>query len=286
MVRKKKMKKVRKTKGSPAKGRILTALDGQNIRILAEQLGKLLSLDGYRSTFSLAAIAKERKLEKLVPQGVSKKEAFSGFIKNLIKEKPRTLKIIVREILPRAIEKRHREGSPVLEQEATELANQLFQLGVDLRKEIKSLKLPTERPRIVPPPIAVQKILDVYPLHPILLPDCKKMFVDGHLNESVRKSLERFEKTVQDLSSIRNLDGQKLMASAFSEEDPKIRLNGLRTSQEINEQIGFKLTAMGLMTWWRNNLSHGDEEQLPHHEALGRLIMVSNLFSRLDERIS
>lgn len=285
MICRKKRNKFGKKKKAPAKRRILTALDGQNIRILAEQLGKLLSLDGYRSTFSLAAIAKERKLEKLVPQGVSKKEAFSGFIKNLIKEKPRTLKIIVREILPRAIEKRHREGSPLLEREATELANQLFQLGVDLRKEIKSLKLPTERPRIVPPPIAVQKILDVYPLHPILLPDCKKMFVDGYLNESVRKSLERFEKTVQDLSSIRNLDGQKLMAAAFSEEDPKIRLNGLKTSQEINEQVGFKLTTMGLMTWWRNNLSHGDEEQLPHHEALGRLVMVSNLFFRLDERV-
>ncbi len=261
------------------------ALDVQNIRILAEQLGKLLSLDGYRSTFSLAAIAKERGLLDFIPKKVSKKEAFSGFIKNLLKEKPRTLKIIVREILPRAIEKRHRDGNPVLSQEALELANQLFELGVDLRKEIKTLKLPTERPKVVPPPIAVQKILDTFPLHPILMPDCKEMFVNGHLNEAVRKSLERFEKMVQDLSALKSLDGQKLMAGAFSEDDPKIRLNNLGSSQEINEQIGFKLVTMGLMTWWRNNLSHGDEEQMPHHEALGRLITVSNLSSRLDERI-
>lgn len=280
------MRKKKLVKKSPAvKRKSFTALDVQNIRILAEQLGKLLSLDGYRSTFSLAAIAKERGLSDFIPKKVSKKEAFSGFIKNLIKEKPRTLKIIVREILPRAIEKRHRDGNPVLSQEAIELANQLFELGVDLRKEIKALKLPTERPKVVPPPIAVQKILDTFPLHPILMPDCKEMFVNGHLNEAVRKSLERFEKMVQDLSTLKSLDGQKLMAGAFNEDDPKIRLNILGSSQEINEQVGFKLVTMGLMTWWRNNLSHGDEEQMPHHEALGRLIMVSNLFSRLDERI-
>jgi len=41
---------------------------------------------------------------------------------------------------------------------------------------------------------------------------------------------------------------------------------------------------MGIMKWWRNNLSHGDAAQLPHHEALGRLILISNLFHRLDER--
>ncbi|MFA5986103.1 MAG: TIGR02391 family protein [Parcubacteria group bacterium] len=273
-------------KNKVRKFKMLSAANIQNIRILAEQLGRLIPLDGYRSSFSLMTIAKTRGLVEYIPKKVNKKEAFSVFIRNLIKEKPRTLKLIVREILPRAIEKRHSEGNPILEQEASELASQLFLLGVDLKKEIKELKLPTQRPKIVPPPIAVQKILDTFPLHPTLLPDCKKMFVDGHLNEAVRKSLEKFEKTVQDLSLLKKMDGQKLMANVFNENDPKIKLNNLETAQEINEQMGFRLTTMGLMTWWRNNLSHGDEEQMPHHEALGRLIMVSNLFSRLDERIS
>ncbi len=42
---------------------------------------------------------------------------------------------------------------------------------------------------------------------------------------------------------------------------------------------------MGIMHWWRNNLSHGDEDQLPHHDALSRLIMVSNLFYEIDGRV-
>jgi hypothetical protein len=75
------------------------------------------------------------------------------------------------------------------------------------------------------------------------------------------------------------------MAAVFNEQNPKIKFSALSTPQEINKQLGFKLTTMGIMHWWRNNLSHGDEDQLPHHDALGRLIMVSNLFHEIDGRI-
>jgi uncharacterized protein (TIGR02391 family) len=128
-------------------------------------------------------------------------------------------------------------------------------------------------------------MLETFTLHPALMPDCKTMFNNGHINESVRKALEQFEKRVQDISGIHNRQGHDLMAVAFSEQDPKIKFNRLSTSQEINKQLGFKLMTMGLMHWWRNNLSHGDEEQLPHHDALGRIILVSNLFHELDERV-
>jgi uncharacterized protein (TIGR02391 family) len=117
-----------------------------------------------------------------------------------------------------------------------------------------------------------------------MFPDCKQLFIEGHINESVRKALEKFEKTIQQLSLITDKIGPDLMAMAFSETDPKIRLNDLSTKAEVNEQIGFKLIAMGMMHWWRNNLSHGDEKQMEHHDALGRLIVVSNFFHRLDNR--
>ena len=191
----------------------------------------------------------------------------------------------MREILPIAIEKRHAKGDPVLEAEALELSDRLSALGINLVSEIAAMNLPKERPKTVPPPIAIQKILDTFMLHPSLMPDCKTMFNNGHINESVRKALERFEKTVQDLSSLHNKLGPDLMALAFSEQDPKIKVSHMSTPQETNKQIGFKFTTMGIMHWWRNNLSHGDEAQLPHHDALGRLIMVSNLFHELDRRI-
>ena len=217
-----------------------------------------------------------------VKQTNNKKEAFVYFLNNVISKRPRMLKKMLREILPRAIEKRHREGNPVLEVEINNLSNQLFELKIDLRKEIKDLKLPKERPKIVPPPIVSQKILENFSLYPILLPDCQKMFNDGHINESVRKSLERFEKKVQQMSALNNKYGADLMANAFCEDNPRICLNDLKSQDDINEQSGYKFISMGIMKWWRNNLSHGDEPQMPHQEAVGRLILVSNLLARLD----
>lgn len=276
----------RKAKKKVIKRKTVTAPQAQALRNLAEQLGKLIALDGYRSSFTLKTVAKKRELGKYLPKKSSnKKEAFFEFLKNLYCHKPRTIKILVREILPKAIENRHKQGDPVLEAEASELTQRLAVLGIDLKMEIAAMNLPKERPKTVPPPIAIQKILDTFILHSALLPDCKKMFVDGHINESVRKAMERFEKRVQDLSGIHDKQGPDLMAAAFNEQNPKISFNNLSTTQEVNRQLGFKLTTMGLMHWWRNNLSHGDEDQLPHHDAVGRLIMMSNLFHDLDSRI-
>mgnify|MGYP001236492934 CR=1 FL=1 len=271
---------------TPKKRKTITAPQAQAIRGLAEQLGKLIALEGFRSSFSLTSLAKKRGLSKYLPKkSVNKKESFFEFLKNLQCHKPRTIKILIREILPIAIEKRHAKGDPVLEAEAIELSNRLITIGINLKSEILALNLPKERPKTVPPPIAVQKILDTFTLHPTLLPDCKDMFINGHINESVRKALERFEKLVQDLSGVHNKQGADLMAQVFNEQQPKIKVNTLTTTQEINKQIGFKFIAMGIMHWWRNNLSHGDEEQVAHYDALGRLILITNLIHELDQRI-
>lgn len=283
---KKRPKKKAKAKKKAAKRVTVTAPQAQAIRNLAEQMGKLIALEGYRSSFSLTTLAKKRGLSKYLPKkSQNKKEAFFEFLKSLYCHKPRTIKILVREILPIAIEKRHAKGDPILEAEALELADRLEALGIDQKAEIVAMNLPKERPKTVPPPIAIQKILDTFPLHPALLPDCKTMFVNGHINESVRKALERFEKMVQDVSGMPGRQGPDLMATVFSDQEPKIKFNALATPQEVNKQVGFKFMCMGIMHWWRNNLSHGDEQQLSHLDALGRLILVSNLFHELDGRL-
>jgi uncharacterized protein (TIGR02391 family) len=284
--KKKPNKAIKKAKRKPSKRAVITAPAAQAIRALAEQLGKLISLSGYRSSFSLTTIAKEKNLRKYLPAKASKKEAFYEFLKNLHKERPRTIKLLVREILPIAIEKRHLRGDPVLENEALELVTKLKAIDVDLESEILAMNLPKHRPSIVPPPKAIQSILESYTLHARLLPECKQLFLNGHLNESVRKASEKFEKMVQDLSGLHSKQGPDLMSHVFSETNPIIKFNNLTTSQEKNKQMGFKFMAMGLMHWWRNNLSHGDEEQLPHHDAIGRLIMLSNLFHELDNRMT
>ncbi|MCX6791755.1 MAG: TIGR02391 family protein [Candidatus Gottesmanbacteria bacterium] len=280
MKRKTQRKKPEKRKQSPS------ASDAQNIRVLAECLSALIPQEGYRSSFSLKNIVKKHKLGRYYPnKSPNKKEAFYDFLYKLYCYKPRTIKKLIREILPIAVEKRHREGNPILTEEAENLSNCLFSIGINMKSEIKNMRFPKERPSIVPPPITYQKMITEFNLYPALLPDCEKMFIEGHLNESVRKSLEIFEKRVQEISGIINKFGADLMAEVFSETKPKIKLNDATSTQEKNEQVGYKFIAMGIMQGWRNNLSHGNEQQIPHQDAIGRLILVSNMLHRLDHRI-
>jgi uncharacterized protein (TIGR02391 family) len=264
--------------------RSLSAADRQNILSLADKIGKIIPLNGYRSTFTLEKVAKARGLGRYLPKKTSNKhEAVSKLLEGLLVYKPLTVKKLVREILPQAIERRRNMGNPILLEEATCLAENLKALGIDMAKEISDLKLPKDRPVIVPPPFEIQQMIKGFGLHAALLPDCLKLFLDGHANESVRKALEKFEKTVQQVSGLTEI-GPVLMGKAFDDKAPKIRLNCLSNQHEIDEQDGLKLMSMGVMRGWRNNLSHGDMPQLPPQEAFGRLVTVSNLFQRLDDR--
>lgn len=283
-MRKKKIRRnATKVKRGSVRKTSLSAADIQRVRHLAEQLGALIPLNGFRTKFTLTAIAKERDLGRYLVQG-NKKDVYATFITGLLKSNKKiTLKKLVRESLPRAIERRHANGNPVLKAEADNLSKNLFALGIDLRKEIDDLQLPSSRPAVVPPPPEVRKALDAIGLHPGLLPNCKDLFLDGHINEAVRKAAEKLESTVQRTSGSHK-QGKELMGEAFSEKSPLIQLNGLVTTSDINEQDGYRFIAMGVMVWWRNTLSHGDEPMIAHHEALGRLATISNLLHRLDIR--
>jgi Protein of unknown function (Hypoth_ymh) len=56
-------------------------------------------------------------------------------------------------------------------------------------------------------------------LHPYLQPDCSKLSKDGHINESVRKALEKYEHYIQKKSGESKI-GSNLMAAAFNENVP------------------------------------------------------------------
>lgn len=267
-----------------SKKRSLSAVDRQNILNLADSFGRLIPLTGFRSSFTLAKVAKTHGLSKYLPQKTSnKKEAISKFIENLLIYRPRTLTKLVREILPLAIGKRHANGDPILLEEATILVERLALVDCSMKKEILQLQFPKDRPSVVPPPVEIQTMLKNFHLHPVLMPDCQKLFIDGHLNESVRKALEKFESSVQKISCLQEI-GADLMGKAFNEKGPKVQLNALVDPSDVNEQEGFKLMSMGMMRGWRNNFSHGNAGQIAPHEAFGCLVLVSNFFHKLDAR--
>jgi hypothetical protein len=67
-------------------------------------------------------------------------------------------------------------GNPVLEREIVAMDQTLRALVVNLSNEFKALNLPKERPKIVLPPAAFQRILDDFGLHPYLQPECSKLW--------------------------------------------------------------------------------------------------------------
>jgi len=197
-----KRKPTKPRKKPKKKKRTLTTSDRQNALDLADRLGKIAPLSShFKGSFSLKKVITQEGLGRYLPKKSSNKtEAISKFVENMMVYKPRTLKKVMRIVLPQAIKKRHQNGDPVLKMESEELANALGAVGCDMRKEISELKLPEDRPKVVPPPPGIQKMLKDFRLHPNMMPDCEKMFLDGHLNESVRKALEKFETHIQQLS--------------------------------------------------------------------------------------
>jgi uncharacterized protein (TIGR02391 family) len=73
------------------------------------------------------------------------------------------------------------------------------------------------------------------------------------------------------------------MAKAFSESNPLIALNEMKTSNDRSEQEGFKFLTMGAMSGMRNLYSHGDVPQMSATNAIERLAFVSLLYKRVDK---
>lgn len=215
----------------------------------------------------------------------NKKERILYLFKNIYLHHRKTFYKIIRENLPRGIDRRFKQGNPVLLKEITKLDQILRRLSINLSKEIKELNLPAERPRIVPPPIEFQKMIDKIGLHPLIAKECILLYKNGHLNESVRKSLEKLEKYVQDVSKLNDLIGKDLMMQAFNETNPKIKTNNLASKREISQQEGFKFVNAGLMSYIRNKFSHGDEEQISHIDTFELILTVDHILRVIETNL-
>lgn len=74
--------------------------------------------------------------------------------------------------------------------------------------------------------------------HPVLQPECAKLFKDGTVNESACKALEKYEVYVQKKTGSRNI-WNNLMAEAFNENSPKIQIADIANKRGKALQEGF-----------------------------------------------
>lgn len=121
-------------------------------------------------------------------------------------------------------------------------------------------------------------------IHPALSSVSLKLFDDGHYSQATFEAYKFLDNEVRKLSGI-NDSGQKLMMTAFAEGNPKIRLTGLASQSEIDEQLGFKFIFAGAMSAIRNPRGH-DINTDPVGRCLDHLSLASVLYRRVEERES
>ena len=119
-------------------------------------------------------------------------------------------------------------------------------------------------------------------IHPDLPTRVRKLFDDGHWEQAVFEAFKFIEKEVKRISGLRGKTGYKLMMDAFNENSPKVKLNGLATESEIDEQMGFKFIFTGAATGIRNPRGHEVDIGDTPDEALDYLALASLLLRRLD----
>jgi uncharacterized protein (TIGR02391 family) len=119
-------------------------------------------------------------------------------------------------------------------------------------------------------------------LHPAIKSVSADLYRDGHRGQAIFEALKAVEVRVKDLSGL-DLIGRDLMAQAFRDATPLVKLNPGRTISERNEQEGFKLIFMGASQGIRNPKAHDLVAPIDEDRALEYLAFASLLMRRLDD---
>ena len=156
--------------------------------------------------------------------------------------------------------------------------------------ELRDISLTRKITKPVKEPVIEQKdttespiqLFDALQLHPRIIKASKSLFNSGHYAEAIFaafKAINNFTKRKIDQS----LDGKDLMAKAFNEDKPIIKINKLTTRSERDEQEGFRFLFMGAMVGIRNPKAHDDIRQIDPYKTLEYLAFASLLMRRATE---
>ena len=130
----------------------------------------------------------------------------------------------------------------------------------------------------------LETLFDSANLHNKVKSSSKSLFVTNHFSQAILEALKSLESEIKEISKLDSY-GQDLMAKAFKENEPKIKLNTMRDITEKDEQEGFRFIFMGVMKGIRNPIAHNNISWNDPSLALKYLCMISLLFEKLDDRI-
>jgi uncharacterized protein (TIGR02391 family) len=123
-------------------------------------------------------------------------------------------------------------------------------------------------------------------LHPELLRFCKAELVADNYFHAVLEATKGIAETVRSITGLAS-DGAALIDDAFGGDNPRIKINSLRTDTEQSEQRGFVNLAKGLFGTFRNPTAHAPKIlwQMTGEDALDLFTLASYVLRRIDNRV-
>jgi uncharacterized protein (TIGR02391 family) len=132
-------------------------------------------------------------------------------------------------------------------------------------------------------PLRQPKRVNIPGLHESISNASGAQFADGHYDDAVFNAFKAVEDRVKSLTGSEQ-SGKPLMATVFSEQNPKLDITSLRAEgqQEHGEAEGYKFLFMGASLGLRNPRGHGGNLQTDEQEAMEMLAFASLLMRSLD----
>jgi uncharacterized protein (TIGR02391 family) len=124
-------------------------------------------------------------------------------------------------------------------------------------------------------------------VHPKICALARPRFEAGFFGDAVEASFKAVNDVVKTIvrdADGRDLDGAGLMTTAFSPQNPIIRLTALVTETDKNIQQGYMQIMAGAMTGIRNPKAHANLNP-DSTRALHLICLASLLMHRVEERI-
>lgn len=124
-------------------------------------------------------------------------------------------------------------------------------------------------------------------IHPKIAELTKKRMKDGFYADAVEAACKSLNARVREMvldQTGEELDGAGLMHKAFSPANPIIKISSATSKSGHDTQQGYMDIFAGVMTGIRNPKAH-DNENITKEDAFRKLILISLLMFKIDERV-